>query len=215
MHMEMLLILLVVLVVAQVLLVQWKKWHFKSYQVDFPAFFVVIFILSKKLLYFSDRYLNGHVDNPRYNLFTTKLVAIFDNLVHIFYVNVFNYFKSHSKTHFRQNSEVFLANFFRISFFRGEIGENYFFRLVYKWFLLLHKLSYVLGIVGYFVILFTLMGFNMIFGAKASAWMDAGIMLLFYGLYYGVLGRDFAEICADSMASHIGVIPFGIFVVLS
>jgi len=38
-------------------------------------------------------------------------------------------------------------------------------------------------------------------------------MLLFYGLYYGVLGRDFAEICADSMASHIGVdfINFVIF----
>lgn len=80
------------------------------------------------------------------------------------------------------------------------------FRMVYKWFLLLHKLSYVLGIVGYFVILFTLMGFHMVFGAKASSWMDTGIMLLFYGLYYGVLGRDFAEICADSMASHIGVI---------
>lgn len=35
--------------------------------------------------------------------------------------------------------------------------------------------------------------------------MDFGVSLLFYGLYYGVLGRDFAEMCADFMASTIGV----------
>lgn len=77
--------------------------------------------------------------------------------------------------------------------------------MVYKWFLLLHKISYVLGIIGYLFIIFTLMGMNIIFGAKAHTWMDLGVLLLFYGLYYGVLGRDFAEICADSMAAHIGV----------
>lgn len=35
--------------------------------------------------------------------------------------------------------------------------------------------------------------------------MDFGVSLLFYGLYYGVLGRDFAEMCADFMASTVGV----------
>jgi len=34
--------------------------------------------------------------------------------------------------------------------------------------------------------------------------MDFGIVSLFYGLYYGVMGRDFAEICSDYMASTIG-----------
>uniref|UniRef100_A0AAY4C496 RING-type domain-containing protein n=1 Tax=Denticeps clupeoides TaxID=299321 RepID=A0AAY4C496_9TELE len=34
--------------------------------------------------------------------------------------------------------------------------------------------------------------------------MDFGVSLLFYGLYYGVLGRDFAEMCADFMASTVG-----------
>jgi len=77
-------------------------------------------------------------------------------------------------------------------------------RMVYKWFLLLHKISYVFGIIGYLLIIFTLMGLNVIFGVKPHTWMDLGILLLFYGLYYGVLGRDFAEICADSMAAHIG-----------
>ena len=40
--------------------------------------------------------------------------------------------------------------------------------------------------------------------------MDAGLLLLFYGLYYGVLGRDVAEICTDAMASHIGVSSLGL-----
>ena len=35
--------------------------------------------------------------------------------------------------------------------------------------------------------------------------MDFGLLLLFYGLYYGVVGRDFAEVCTDKMAAHIGV----------
>lgn len=35
--------------------------------------------------------------------------------------------------------------------------------------------------------------------------MDFGIVSLFYGLYYGVMGRDFAEICSDYMAATIGV----------
>lgn len=35
--------------------------------------------------------------------------------------------------------------------------------------------------------------------------MDVGVVMLFYGLYYGVMGRDFAEICSDYMASTIGV----------
>lgn len=44
--------------------------------------------------------------------------------------------------------------------------------------------------------------------------MDFGVSLLFYGLYYGVLGRDFAEMCADFMASTVGVsrsLQLGVF----
>ncbi|CAG9857046.1 unnamed protein product [Phyllotreta striolata] len=77
-------------------------------------------------------------------------------------------------------------------------------RLVYKWFLLLHKLSYVLGLIGYFVMMATFFGLNFVFNAKAHVWMDCGLLFVFYGLYYGVLGRDVAEICADKMAAHIG-----------
>lgn len=35
--------------------------------------------------------------------------------------------------------------------------------MVYKWFLLLYKISYATGIVGYTVVMFTLFGINLIF----------------------------------------------------
>lgn len=44
-----------------------------------------------------------------------------------------------------------------------------------------------------------------LFRIKPEDAMDFGVSLLFYGLYYGVLGRDFAEMCADFMASTVGV----------
>lgn len=48
---------------------------------------------------------------------------------------------------------------------------------------------------------------------KAEDSMDVGVIMLFYGLYYGVMGRDFAEICSDYMASTIGVrLSFLLFV---
>lgn len=78
-------------------------------------------------------------------------------------------------------------------------------RLVYKWFYFIYKLSYALGIIGYILVLFTFFGLNIILNVKPHVWMDWGMLFLFYGLYFGVLGRDVAEICADTMASHIGV----------
>lgn len=48
--------------------------------------------------------------------------------------------------------------------------------------------------------------FLSLFRIKAEDSMDVGVIMLFYGLYYGVMGRDFAEICSDYMASTIGVI---------
>lgn len=76
---------------------------------------------------------------------------------------------------------------------------------MYKWFLLIYKLSYAAGIVGYFVIMCTLFGLNILLLIKPQTSMDFGLLLLFYGLYLGVVSRDFAEVCADIMASQIGV----------
>lgn len=51
----------------------------------------------------------------------------------------------------------------------------------------------------------TFFGLNFVFNQPPQVWMDFGLLFVFYGLYYGVLGRDISEICADKMASHIGV----------
>lgn len=77
-------------------------------------------------------------------------------------------------------------------------------RLVYKWFLLIHKVTYVLGIVGYIGLMLSFLGFNFLFFISPTASIDFSIMLMFYGIYYGVLARDIAEVCSDSMASKIG-----------
>ena len=79
------------------------------------------------------------------------------------------------------------------------------FRWVYKWFLLIYKISYAAGITGYLVIMFTIFGLNILFMIKPQTGMDFGLLLLFYGLYFGVVARDIAEVCADTMAAHIGV----------
>ncbi|XP_005653719.1 RING finger protein 121 isoform X3 [Sus scrofa] len=90
------------------------------------------------------------------------------------------------------------------SWFSGSRGTPAPTTLVYKWFLLIYKISYATGIVGYMAVMFTLFGLNLLFKIKPEDAMDFGISLLFYGLYYGVLERDFAEMCADYMASTIG-----------
>ncbi|XP_054712193.1 LOW QUALITY PROTEIN: E3 ubiquitin ligase Rnf121-like [Uloborus diversus] len=77
-------------------------------------------------------------------------------------------------------------------------------RLVYKWFYFIYMLSYALGVVGYVIVLLTLLGVNLMFRTPPQSWMDCGLLCLFYGLYYGVLGRDISEIITDKMAATIG-----------
>lgn len=86
-------------------------------------------------------------------------------------------------------------------------------RLVYKWFLLVHKATYALGIAGYMVVCLTMFGVNLMFRVKPDTAMEFGVTVLFYGLYFGVLGRDFAEICADKIASKLGVSALIVFIV--
>ena len=50
-----------------------------------------------------------------------------------------------------------------------------------------------------------MLGINLMFAIKPDTAMEFGVTVLFYGLYFGVLGRDFAEICADNIASKLGV----------
>ncbi|XP_052508294.1 RING finger protein 121-like isoform X2 [Budorcas taxicolor] len=154
MHAEMVLILIATLVVAQLLLVQWKQRHPRSYNM-----WVVPLYFTVKLHWW--RFLVIWI------LFST--------------VTAFVTFRATRKPLVQTTP-----------------------RLVYKWFLLIYKISYATGIVGYMAVMFTLFGLNLLFKIKPEDAMDFGISLLFYGLYYGVLERDFAEMCADYMASTIG-----------
>ncbi|CAK7306246.1 RING finger protein 175 [Vulpes lagopus] len=161
MHVEMILIFLCTLVIAQIVLVQWRQRHGQSYNAGDTV---------------------ADVGCPSVFHDKTLLVA-----VSVYVGNVLSYYQLHPlqsypKTPLRENTT----------------------RLVYKWFLLIYKLSYAFGVVGYLAIMFTMCGFNLFFKIKARDSMDFGIVSLFYGLYYGVMGRDFAEICSDYMASTIG-----------
>ncbi|CAL8463670.1 g3204 [Coccomyxa elongata] len=80
---------------------------------------------------------------------------------------------------------------------------------VYKWFSSIYMLSVGLGVVGY--ILMAMLGFLEAGGvgpqlrAALPSLHSLCISLLWYGLYFGVLGRDCAEVAADRMASLIGM----------
>eukprot|EP00475_Leptophrys_vorax_P000257 TRINITY_DN10152_c0_g1_i1.p1 TRINITY_DN10152_c0_g1~~TRINITY_DN10152_c0_g1_i1.p1 ORF type:complete len:353 (+),score=85.27 TRINITY_DN10152_c0_g1_i1:161-1219(+) len=69
-------------------------------------------------------------------------------------------------------------------------------RLVYTWFMHIHRLCAGLAVGGY-VLMVTQ------FFVPLPV-MDTGVLLLFYGLYFGVLLRDCAELASDKLASHMG-----------
>lgn len=63
---------------------------------------------------------------------------------------------------------------------------------------------------GYSMILAVFFGINVLFGHLPPVWMDPATLLIFYGTYFGVLGRDLSEYCADKMAATIGVSGFSL-----
>ncbi|KAL1505580.1 hypothetical protein ABEB36_005113 [Hypothenemus hampei] len=160
MHLEMVLILIVSLIIAQVLLIEWKRRHYRSYSIV--------------------------------TLLGMWLVPLGICLKHHWWRFIFIWlvFSCITGLIFRQAMQKPISPSIP--------------RLVYKWFLLLYKLSYVLGIIGYLIMMATFFGLNLITKTKSEVWMDTAITFIFYGLYYGVLGRDISEICADKMALQIG-----------
>ncbi|KAI8893989.1 hypothetical protein BC833DRAFT_606603 [Globomyces pollinis-pini] len=80
-------------------------------------------------------------------------------------------------------------------------------RLVYYWFQKVYDVSYFLGGVAYFIILFAFFHIPMIFGfspdTEADIFMN-GISLMFYALYFGTLGRDCVDRLSDKMATTMG-----------
>ncbi|GAU98582.1 hypothetical protein RvY_09710 [Ramazzottius varieornatus] len=77
-------------------------------------------------------------------------------------------------------------------------------RLVYKYFYGVHLVSGFFSLTGYFMLLFGVMGLNILFLVDQKTWFDVGLHLLFYGFYYGVIGRDLADIITDKMVFIMG-----------
>lgn len=64
-------------------------------------------------------------------------------------------------------------------------------------------MSYGAGTIGYVLLLIEFFGFSMV--SPAVQWMAYhSVLLVFYGLYFGKLGRDIAEWCAEQMAVQLG-----------
>ena len=84
-------------------------------------------------------------------------------------------------------------------------------RKVYIFYFLIYKITYALSVIGYTIIMAEFMGVThaiaSALGASPSSFRMGGVavMLLFYGLYYGVLNRDIAEVVTDKLASRMGV----------
>lgn len=69
---------------------------------------------------------------------------------------------------------------------------------VYLFFLVVYRISRALGLAGYALLLINAMNGGAV-GAAFHLPKDAFLDLLWYGLYFGVLGRDCAEVASDSM----------------
>ena len=79
------------------------------------------------------------------------------------------------------------------------------YRLVYRWFLFIYQATYVMGIVGYIILLLIFTGIGLLLPIHPDTIMEFGVTLIFYGVYYGVMGRDCAELCVDYMAAGMTV----------
>ena len=72
---------------------------------------------------------------------------------------------------------------------------------VYTLFLAIYKTSIVVGFGGYILLILELFGIGLLLRPVLSPILS--IQMLWYGLYFGVLGRDCAEVVSDTLVSTI------------
>lgn len=77
-------------------------------------------------------------------------------------------------------------------------------RLIYRWFYYLYAVSSVTAVTGYIIIMCTFLGLNLLLALTPQFTLDIGFLLLFYGIYFGVLTRDFTDFLVDILAANIG-----------
>ena len=65
-----------------------------------------------------------------------------------------------------------------------------------------------MGVLGYSIVLSLFLIAPGINEKYLNIISETGVVLIFYGLYYGLLGRDLAEYCVDHMSATFKVILF-------
>jgi len=76
-------------------------------------------------------------------------------------------------------------------------------RKVYTWFLISHRVTMPIATLGVFLVMGNFFGLGLIEEWFFSA--NAQILLFWYGVYFGVMTRDAAEVSSDLMAGTMGV----------
>ncbi|KAI8467837.1 MAG: hypothetical protein J3K34DRAFT_460175 [Monoraphidium minutum] len=75
-------------------------------------------------------------------------------------------------------------------------------RKVYTFFLAAYQVAWTLGVAGYILLILDLFGIGLLLAAIGLP-PGTSFVLLWYGLYFGILGRDCAEVMADQMAAGL------------
>ena len=70
---------------------------------------------------------------------------------------------------------------------------------------MIYQVTYGLGILGYVILLLIFTGIGFFLPFHPDSIMEFGVTLVFYGIYFGVMGRDCAELCVDYMAATFTV----------
>ncbi|GAX79202.1 hypothetical protein CEUSTIGMA_g6642.t1 [Chlamydomonas eustigma] len=76
-------------------------------------------------------------------------------------------------------------------------------RTVYSWFLGMHRACVVCGVVGYALLIFEVLGAGVMARHGRQPRIGMAMDLLWYGVYFGVLGRDAAEVASMCMVSSL------------
>eukprot|EP01116_Phalansterium_solitarium_P014431 TRINITY_DN32098_c0_g1_i1.p1 TRINITY_DN32098_c0_g1~~TRINITY_DN32098_c0_g1_i1.p1 ORF type:complete len:306 (-),score=35.63 TRINITY_DN32098_c0_g1_i1:1-918(-) len=80
-------------------------------------------------------------------------------------------------------------------------------RIVYGWFFLVYRACITLSAIGYALFMFDFLGIGLLVASQLglpAPFSYVGTLLIFYGLYYGVLGRDCADLATDRLSSRMG-----------
>ncbi|KAL2916829.1 hypothetical protein HK105_203608 [Polyrhizophydium stewartii] len=81
-------------------------------------------------------------------------------------------------------------------------------KIVYRWYRWVYNIAYIFGIIGYSITMVAVFHIPALFRITdiegEAVVFETGVIMLFYGLYFGTLGRDFVDRLSDRMALTMG-----------